>query len=78
METDNDVIIEAWNTVPFDKFARFEHLLIDGLAAHGREGLEPAHHRYTTDKSVRDRMVAKGWVPEGDGANLVAMCAPQP
>jgi len=36
-----------------------------------------ANHRYTTDRAVRDRMVAKGWVAEGDGPDLVAMCAPQ-
>lgn len=40
MPGDNDVIIEAWNTVLFDKFTRFKHLLIDGLAAHSREALE--------------------------------------
>jgi ubiquinone/menaquinone biosynthesis C-methylase UbiE len=44
METDNDIIIKAWNTVLFDKVARFKHLLIDGLAAHSREGLERAQH----------------------------------
>jgi hypothetical protein len=27
---DNDIIIQAWNTVLFDKFLRFKHLLIDG------------------------------------------------
>jgi len=26
---DNDVVIKAWNTVLFDKFCRFKHLLID-------------------------------------------------
>jgi hypothetical protein len=35
------------------------------------------NHRYTTDRAVRDQMVAKGWLAEGDGADLVAMCAPQ-
>jgi len=30
----NDVIVEAWNTVLFQKFSRFKHLLIDGLAGH--------------------------------------------
>jgi hypothetical protein len=36
-----------------------------------------ANHRYMTDKTVRDQMVAKGWVAEGDGPDLVVMCAPQ-
>ncbi len=35
-----------------------------------------ANHRYMTDKAVRDSMVAKGWVAEGDGPNRVVMCAP--
>ena len=36
-----------------------------------------ANHRYTTERSVRDAMVAKGWVAEGDGTDFVVMCAPQ-
>ncbi len=36
---DNAVIIEAWNTVLFDKFVRFKHLLITGLAGHSDEAL---------------------------------------
>ena len=35
------------------------------------------NHRYTTDRAVRDQMVAKGWIAEGDGADRVVMCAPQ-
>ena len=35
-----------------------------------------ANHRYMTDRTVRDQMVAKGWVAEGDGPDLVVMCAP--
>ena len=34
---DNEVVIEAWNTVLFDKFVRFKHLLIAGLAGHSDE-----------------------------------------
>jgi hypothetical protein len=36
-----------------------------------------ANHRYMTDRALRDQMVAKGWKAEGDGPNLVTMCAPQ-
>jgi uncharacterized delta-60 repeat protein len=36
-----------------------------------------ANHRYMTDKAVRDEMLAKGWVAEGDGSDAVVMCAPQ-
>jgi hypothetical protein len=35
-----------------------------------------ANHRYMTDKAIRASMVAKGWLAEGDGADLVVMCAP--
>ena len=31
---DNDIVIEAWNTVLFGKFLRFKHLLIGGLSNH--------------------------------------------
>jgi hypothetical protein len=36
-----------------------------------------ANHRYTTDRAERDRMVARGWLAEGDGPDLVVMCAPR-
>ena len=35
------------------------------------------NHRYMTDKTIEAQMVAKGWVAEGDGPDLVVMCAPQ-
>jgi N-acetylneuraminic acid mutarotase len=35
-----------------------------------------ANHRYMTDRAVRDQMVARGWLTEGDGPDLVVMCAP--
>jgi hypothetical protein len=34
------------------------------------------NHRYMTDRAVRDLMVARGWLAEGDGSDLVVMCAP--
>ncbi len=34
------------------------------------------NHRYTTDRAIRDLMVAQGWLAEGDGPDLVVMCAP--
>lgn len=36
---EQEVIIEAWNTVLFDKFSRFEHLLTQGLSSHSAEAL---------------------------------------
>ena len=35
-----------------------------------------ANHRYMTDRALRDQMVARGWLAEGDGPDLVVMCAP--
>jgi len=29
-----------------------------------------------TVKAMRDEMVAKGWIAEGDGPELVVMCSP--
>lgn len=40
---DNQIIVEAWNTVLFDKFTRFRHLLIDGLSQHSEAAFERAH-----------------------------------
>jgi ubiquinone/menaquinone biosynthesis C-methylase UbiE len=43
----NDEAITAWNTVLFDKFVRFRHLLTTGLSRHGDEALrrEPPPER---------------------------------
>ena len=35
------------------------------------------NHRYMIDPTIRDQMVAKGWLAEGDGPDRVVMCAPQ-
>lgn len=35
--SENDIVVEAWNTVLFDKFVRFKHLLVAGLAGHSDE-----------------------------------------
>jgi hypothetical protein len=35
-----------------------------------------ANHRYMTDRALRDQMVSQGWLAEGDGPDLVVMCAP--
>ncbi len=36
-----------------------------------------ANHRYLTDRELRNRMVDAGWIAEGDGPDLVVMCAPR-
>jgi hypothetical protein len=35
-----------------------------------------ANHRYMTSPAVRDQMIAKGWLAEGDGDDRVVMCSP--
>jgi hypothetical protein len=35
-----------------------------------------SNHRYTTDRALRDAMVAQGYVAEGYGPDAVAVCAP--
>jgi SAM-dependent methyltransferase len=46
MAEGNDVVIEAWNTILFDKFCRFKHLLVQGLAGHSDEALARHPHRH--------------------------------
>jgi len=62
---ENDVVIAAWNTVLFDKFVRFKHLLIDGLSAHSNEAL--ARHAHPEGARVLD--VGCGF---GDSTRLIA------
>ena len=35
-----------------------------------------ANHRYMVDRAIRDRMVERTWLAEGDGPDLVVMCSP--
>jgi ubiquinone/menaquinone biosynthesis C-methylase UbiE len=65
MPEDNDIVIEAWNTVLFDKFCRFKHLLIDGLAAHSNEALT----RHTPATGTRVLDIGCGF---GDSTRLIA------
>lgn len=37
MTDDNDSVVQAWNTVLFEKFSRFRHLLTQGLSEHSEE-----------------------------------------
>lgn len=36
----NETVIEAWNTVLYEKFCRFRHLLVGGLSQHSEAALE--------------------------------------
>jgi ubiquinone/menaquinone biosynthesis C-methylase UbiE len=69
----NDIVVEAWNTVLFEKFVRFKHLLIDGLSGHSDEAL--ARHPHPKGSRVLDvgcgfgdssRRIAKTVAPEGE------------
>jgi ubiquinone/menaquinone biosynthesis C-methylase UbiE len=40
MDASNRVIVEAWNTILFEKFCRFRHLLVEGLSQHSDAALE--------------------------------------
>ena len=68
MAVENEVVIAAWNTVLFDKFCRFKHLLTDGLAAHSDEAL--ARCSYPDGARVLD--VGCGF---GDSAQRIAEVA---
>ena len=35
------------------------------------------NHRYTVSRTIRDQMVAAGWIAEGYGNDAVIMCSPQ-
>ena len=48
----NDIIIEAWNTVLFEKYLRFKHLFIEGLASHSKQVL--ARQSYKPGMQVLD------------------------
>jgi ubiquinone/menaquinone biosynthesis C-methylase UbiE len=65
MSGENNVVIAAWNTVLYDKFCRFKHLLIDGLAPHSNAAL--ARHAPPEGSRVLD--VGCGF---GDSTRLIA------
>lgn len=73
----NDIVIAAWNTVLFDKFCRFKHLLIDGLSAHSNEAL--ARHDHPDGARVLDvgcgfgdstRRIARRVGPRGEAVGI--------
>ena len=67
MAGDNDVVITAWNTVLFDKFCRFKHLLVEGLAPHSDEAIA----RHTPPEGARVLDVGCGF---GDSTQRIARC----
>jgi len=81
MSDDNDIIAEAWNTVLFEKFSRFKHLLVTGLAGHSDEAL--ARHPHPRGARVLDLgcgfgdstlRIARNVGPDGEAVGVD--CAP--
>src|SRR5689334_16385827 len=52
MSESNAIVVEAWNTILFEKFDRFKHLLVSGLSGHSDEAL--ARHRHPPGARVLD------------------------
>jgi ubiquinone/menaquinone biosynthesis C-methylase UbiE len=52
MDDSNRVIVDAWNTVLYEKFCRFRHLLVDGLSQHSDAALDRC--RYPEGARVLD------------------------
>ena len=52
MNDSNRVIVDAWNTVLYDKFCRFKHLVVEGLAQHSEAAFERC--RYPEGARVLD------------------------
>ncbi|MGH8321878.1 MAG: class I SAM-dependent methyltransferase, partial [Gammaproteobacteria bacterium] len=52
MENRNRTVVEAWNTVLYEKFCRFKHLLVDGLSQHSDAALERCS--YSKNQRVLD------------------------
>jgi ubiquinone/menaquinone biosynthesis C-methylase UbiE len=49
MTTENSIIVEAWNTVLFDKFVRFREILTDGIRGHS----DTCFERHPTRTGIR-------------------------
>lgn len=67
MDDSNRIIVEAWNTVLYEKFCRFRHLLVDGLSQHSNAAFERC--RYPEGARVLD--VGCGF---GDSTLRIAKC----
>jgi len=77
MASDNSVIVEAWNTILYDKFCRFRHLLVEGLSQHSDAALQRCNYRDGErvldigcgfgDSTVR---IAKSVAPRGEATGM--------
>lgn len=76
----NDVIIEAWNTVLYDKFLRYKHLFTEGLANHsnqvlGRQAYRPGSRILDVGCGFGDSTVAIADLVGPDGQAVGMDCA---
>jgi hypothetical protein len=74
----------AWLLESDDVFDAYLPNVITGVCPSGSAPIyrvynqkPDVNHRYTTNRNVRDSMIAEGWIAEGYGPDAVAMCAPQ-
>ncbi|HET6603159.1 MAG TPA: class I SAM-dependent methyltransferase [Xanthomonadaceae bacterium] len=74
---DNAIVVEAWNTILFDKFCRFKHLLVSGLSGHSDEAL--ARHPHPRGARVLDvgcgfgdstQRIARSVGPQGEAVGV--------
>ena len=77
MARNNDLVIEAWNTVLFEKFTRFRHILVQGLSQHSDAAL--ARCAYARGARVLDvgcgfgdstLQIARVVAPEGEAVGM--------
>jgi ubiquinone/menaquinone biosynthesis C-methylase UbiE len=76
-EVGNAVIVEAWDTVLYEKFCRFKHLLVDGLSQHSEAAFERCGYRAGAhvldvgcgfgDSTVR---IARQVAPDGEAVGV--------
>jgi len=78
---ENASIIEAWNTVLFEKFCRYQHLLIEGLGQHGTKLFqmhppEPGSKLMDIGCGFGDTSVKLAELVGSDGHVTAVDCAP--
>lgn len=80
MDDSNCIVVEAWNTVLFDKFCRFKHLLVEGLSQHsdaalGRGGYAPGERVLDVGCGFGDSTIRIAGMVGPDGEAVGVDCA---
>ena len=76
----NEIPIEAWNTILFEKFVRFRHIVTNGLAKHGEQALRerpyaPGDHVLDIGCGFGDTTLAIGGQVTASGRAVGVDCA---